>query len=1452
MAVRGTFDLNDRPATEALGRVKRAGAEADLTLQGLGKTMDDVFSERNGSEARMYVKDLNEVRDAAAEVEAALRTLGATDSRPKVHLDGYEETMAKADRLEERLRKLGTVTARPNVSTSTSSHGRAGGSGLGSGSLGIPFAGSIPYPLVAAALGAAPPLIGGAAGLIGSAGSAALGAGALGLTGYATAGVGAGLAAGPTIATIKGIKEASKALAAYQKQVIQTGPNSKAAEQKLRLYNIAIKEQPGAGEFLKAKTLFGREFNAMTKPGQEAVAGIGTRGINLGRELLPTIAPLSNEFLGEAQNQVGNFANFLGGNRSKSFINSIGSEAVNDLAPAEKTIENIAGTVMNLAQASRPFFHEGVIFLEHWTKGWKGSTNDLNSTRSAIGGMVDDLKAWGHLGGAGFQLIEDLLKPAAGSGTSMVDDLTGQLETWDEWVKDNPREITAFFEKSAEGTEKIAGGLGKITGFLFEIGQQLTPLVEEGATLVSTLSSAGLLSTGGLPLLLAGGAGVKSLRAGIGNKARGGTTGTTGGFIPIGGGRGPSSFGSFGEGRYGSSLGAGELGSAYALEREAGLGRVGSLATVGRATKLGGALETGARGFAGSFLPYLAISAGLGAAGTEGGLRERLLGGLNAATLGAIPKAETTTEQLEKGNAQGRFLVKKALNEPGSFQEKNARLTGLLRRTNASGHGATNYSEMSAAEKTFVGSHGAAGTAPGGDVRNPETQFARMTAIEKAREGFRQYQGEARKGRAEGKIGEIGESFGIREEHHRKGAGRTAIGELEAEAKTFHGNTLKQFDQMGTEWARELAKGNPKLKGVVNEYAEGIEQRFARMGQQIEVINGKIVDTSGKSWGKVNELLTTNSQIAYAEVNKNFTALEKRAFAILEHMGYKSGQAQSIVHEAQTGKPTQRGSELNAQAHNHGQAGQTINNMTAKGPHAATGGRIPYTGSLHDNVQLPGGGVAAGGELVIPNRHTELRVDKMLGQFGTSLGREIGMEGRAHSEPFRAFQYATGGRRGARGGPSSGTAWRGVGPTGLHQGIKAVASSVLGHYPGLSVTSTTSGTHVANSLHYAGEAVDIGGDTQTMFDASAWIKQSGLYRQLTEGIHNPNLSVNDGKFVDPSYYAAVWAEHANHIHLGVAHAVGSLGKLSANAGGAKGGLGAVGGSAQHIRLQAAASKLGGFGGAMVTRSNEMQAAGMEQNINKILGKRGGGGLSAGPYVGGTSRRAVESQIARTLFQRGANKIGAAGIIGNAYGESGMVPGAEGTGGGGLWGFTAGAISLANLKAAGGANWENPRFQTDFMLQHGGAGLIPQLNKQSSAEAAAAYFMNNWEHPGIPRQSVREEGARTAYSQGFSLGGRRPGFAGWFAKGGHFRVKNPMLFGAGEGHQAEDVHITPAGRGGSTGSGHTFKIALDLRGAHIGNEADAKRLAKKLADELAGELAGHLESSDGVPERKITG
>lgn len=1422
MAVRGSFDLNDRPATEALRRIQREGLATDEVMRQVGDSVDGVFSTRNREEAESYKRALKDARQEAEDFGLSLKALGTIDARPRVHLDGLRTALADADRLEARLRALGTVTARPSVRVSSGrvpNVGGGGGSFGGSGGgFGIPSA----APLIGAALAAAPPLIGGATGLIGSAGSAALGAGALGITGFGVAGTAAALTAPTTIEAVKGMKEASKALAAYQKQVIKTGPASKKAEEDLRLYNIALQSAPGGtGRFLRARTLLKEEFKAASAPGQTAITGIGTRGVNLGRQLTPLGTELSNRFLGKAQGQTNQFANFLNDPRSRDFYRSMGNEATADLSSVENIAENVLGTMENIARAGRPFFHEGVEFLDTWTGGWQKSTHDLHGTRQEIGAMVDQLKSWGHLGGAGFELLKDLLAPASGSGQTMVDDLTQQLREWDRWVQNNPRQVSQFFHSSAEGTEKIAGSLAKITTLLWRIGQQLAPLLEQGSNLVGLLGNAGLLSPGGLPLLIAGGAGIRNVRRGFGERVRGetstrgGASGTGTAPVIIGaGGR----FGTYGSSRFGAPVRLGEASTAYALEREAGASVLGAGATTLRSTRFGGALETFGRGVVGHLGPLAGLSFALGAAGTQGNFGERLRGGLSQATFGAFPMPLNPDEKYSKGQREALESL------------HNSQIVGH--------HLGLNREQRMALEL-----HQAIGqsTYSGG---NPELAGMAGGYAQRA-EQIRNIQASV----ASGLFAQYRQGYAIRTSHGvgSEAAFGKAIGGIESQLDHRQGRVAQNFAQESLTWARALASANPKLKSTVNDLAEAIEARFTRMGRQVEIINGKIVDTSARSWNQVQQSIGSASQVALAEVTTNFTALEKRAFAILQNMGYNRTEAQSLVHEAQTGKPTKAGSAAGAAAHHHGQAGSTIHNMNH-----ALGGRLamPASGSLHDVVHMGGGNYAAGGELMIDgrevaNRHTERKLNRLLAPYGTSLAREIAMEGRSHSEPFRAFS-ATGGR-GRHGHGTTGTAWRGIGPAGLHQGIRTVAGEVLGHFPGLQVTSTTSGSHVSGSLHYAGEAVDVSGDSRTMYDASSWIKQSGLFRQLAEGIHNPNLAVSEGHIESgPGVYGAVWAGHTDHIHLGVTKAVGQIGRLAA------GGKGAAGAAAHaQMHLQAVQSKLGGFGGAAVNRAGQMHAAGLSRNLNKLIGAGRGGRGGGVPSSGGP----VIAQIGRGLLSHGLNKIGAAGIIGNAKQESGWNPASVGSGGGGLWGFTASPYSLADLQAYAsqqGRPWADAGLQTQFLLKFLSGSLKQKLNSSASPGAAASVFMSDWERPLASSANLpnREQGAREAFAAGYSRGGRLRGFAGWHAKGGHFRVSNPTLFGAGEAG-TEDVHIIPRGRGGGTGSA-PISVTVRTGPVHVHSGEDAHAVGRKFGDGIAEKLAEVMESGDGVPERSLTG
>lgn len=117
------------------------------------------------------------------------------------------------------------------------------------------------------------------------------------------------------------------------------------------------------------------------------------------------------------------------------------------------------------------------------------------------------------------------------------------------------------------------------------------------------------------------------------------------------------------------------------------------------------------------------------------------------------------------------------------------------------------------------------------------------------------------------------------------------------------------------------------------------------------------------------------------------------------------------------------------------------------------------------------------------------------------------------------------------------------GYAGMTPGIKNAASAILDRFPGLSLKSgrrNWGGT----SYHERGMAADIGGSAELMRRAAAWIKSS-MGSKLAEGIHNPNLSIKNGKNVPASFWGGTtWANHANHIHIAVA---GALGKITGGA-----------------------------------------------------------------------------------------------------------------------------------------------------------------------------------------------------------------------------------------------------------------------------------------------------------------
>ena len=105
----------------------------------------------------------------------------------------------------------------------------------------------------------------------------------------------------------------------------------------------------------------------------------------------------------------------------------------------------------------------------------------------------------------------------------------------------------------------------------------------------------------------------------------------------------------------------------------------------------------------------------------------------------------------------------------------------------------------------------------------------------------------------------------------------------------------------------------------------------------------------------------------------------------------------------------------------------------------------------------------------------------------------------------------------------------------LQSGVREVAYEVLRRFPGLQITSTLRPADT-DSFHGQGRAVDLDGSADLMKEAADWIK-ANIGKNLTEGIHNPNLSIDSQQTVPSSFWISDnydgWADHIDHIHLAV-------------------------------------------------------------------------------------------------------------------------------------------------------------------------------------------------------------------------------------------------------------------------------------------------------------------------------
>jgi hypothetical protein len=143
------------------------------------------------------------------------------------------------------------------------------------------------------------------------------------------------------------------------------------------------------------------------------------------------------------------------------------------------------------------------------------------------------------------------------------------------------------------------------------------------------------------------------------------------------------------------------------------------------------------------------------------------------------------------------------------------------------------------------------------------------------------------------------------------------------------------------------------------------------------------------------------------------------------------------------------------------------------------------------------------------------------------------------------------------------------------------------------------------------------------------------------------------------------------------------------------------------------------------------------------------------------------KVGPILLRNGLDVESAAGILGNAWQESKWQTSSEGSGGGGLWGFTTSPVSLADMQAYAsrrGMPWTSALAQTQFRLHHLSSSYRRQMNAMSSVEDTTAFFMHEWERPDEDLANLPERirGAKKAFR---ILGGIEGGGGAGAATGG---------------------------------------------------------------------------------------
>jgi hypothetical protein len=463
----------------------------------------------------------------------------------------------------------------------------------------------------------------------------------------------------------------------------------------------------------------------------------------------------------------------------------------------------------------------------------------------------------------------------------------------------------------------------------------------------------------------------------------------------------------------------------------------------------------------------------------------------------------------------------------------------------------------------------------------------------------------------------------------------------------------------------------------------------------------------------------------------------------------------------------------------------------------ATGGFMGWVGKQGERGADAVHAVLGRGEAVLNWAHQRVVEPALNAMYGFGLDGLFKGTRALHAGQGSAYQNTSPGGVAAYagGGPAGGnTIPTQVPLTGVHAGVIAAARKIINMFPGLIVTSGTGGTHATNSYHYKGDALDIGGSVAVMNRAASWIR-SNIGSRLTEGIHNPNLSISNGKSVSPSFWGAeTWAAHANHIHIAI---LGALGK-------------AFGSISDSPTIKRVKTQTKGVLGQVIQGALDANTAAARAQLKKATGD--GGSADTSDFQSASFKGPWVARMAQIAKDQGWDLADWKQLV---QGESGGNPNARNS--------SSGAYGLGQF--LGGTLRAYAKFGATS------SDGVKQI------EAMAKYIADRYHDPS---NALHQWLSRSPhwYAGGGRVGGAVSKFAGWFANGTDRIVNKPTLFGAGEAG-AERVTITPMAAGAPSAVG-SFRQTGRGSAGYSSSDA-AKLLSQALAATGIDDVVGGVQA-----------